>query len=104
MSKSSNSFLAFISGALSGALLGILYAPDKGVNTRERLSFTLDKYKKQLEELIDDIIDGKNITASDAKNYGKQVVDETKEKAEKLLSDVDQLIDQIRGEEAANNN
>jgi gas vesicle protein len=45
MSKKSGALMAFLSGAAIGAVLGILYAPDKGTNTREKLSYKLDKYK-----------------------------------------------------------
>ena len=99
MSKSSNTFLAFLAGATTGALLGILYAPDKGSNTRDRLSYTLDKYKERLEDLLDDIINGRHEAASLAKSEGERVVSDAKEKAEKLLHDVDELIDQIKGED-----
>ncbi|MDN5216041.1 YtxH domain-containing protein [Fulvivirgaceae bacterium BMA12] len=99
MSRSSNTFLAFLAGATTGALLGILYAPDKGSNTRDRLSYTLDKYKERLEDLLDDIINGKDETESVAKSKGERVVSDAKEKAEKLLHDVDELIDQIKGED-----
>ncbi len=99
MSKSSNTFLAFLAGATTGALLGILYAPDKGSNTRDRLSYTLDKYKERLEDLLDDIINGKDEAESLAKTKGERVVNDAKEKAEKLLHDVDDLIDQIKGED-----
>ena len=99
MSRSSNTFLAFLAGATTGALLGILYAPDKGSNTRDRLSYTLDKYKERLEDLLDDIINGKDEAESLAKSKGQRVVSDAKEKAEKLLHDVDELIDQIKGED-----
>lgn len=99
MSRSSNTFLAFLAGATTGALLGILYAPDKGSNTRDRLSYTLDKYKERLEDLLDDIINGRNEAESVAKSKGQRVVSDAKEKAEKLLHDVDELIDQIKGED-----
>ena len=99
MSRSSNTFLAFLSGATTGALLGILYAPDKGSNTRDRLSYTLDKYKERLEDLLDDIINGRHEAESLAKSKGERVVSDAKEKAEKLLHDVDELIDQIKGED-----
>jgi gas vesicle protein len=42
MSRSSKTLWAFIVGAAAGAVVGILYAPDKGENTRSKLYFHLD--------------------------------------------------------------
>ena len=96
MSKGSSNLLAFAIGAATGAILGILYAPDKGSNTRDKLSYQLDKYKKQLEELLEDLINGKMEISSEAKEEGEKVVSDARIKAEKLLTDVDDLIDQIK--------
>jgi gas vesicle protein len=98
MSKKSGITLAFVFGAAAGAMLGILYAPDKGRDTREKLSFQLDKYRTLLQELINDIVSGRETPlTSEAKSQGQKVVDEAKNKAERLLEDVDELLEQIRG-------
>jgi len=89
-------------GTVTGVLIGILYAPDKGSNTRDRLSYKLDKYKSMLEEMIDDLISGKEFPVSAAKTEGQKVIDDAKERAEKLLEDVDNLIEHIKSEEQEN--
>jgi gas vesicle protein len=98
MSKRSNSTLAFLLGAATGAILGILYAPDKGSSTRDKLSFLVDKYKNELEEIIENLIEGEEGASTVAKEKGKKVISDAKDKAEKLLQDVDNLIGQIKGE------
>ena len=99
MSKGSSNLFAFVLGAAAGAIVGILYAPDKGVNTRDKLSYQLDKYKKQLETLLEDLINGKVEVSSMAKEKGQKVVEEAKQKAEQILHDVDELIGQIKSTE-----
>jgi len=96
MSRSSKTLWAFIVGAAAGAVVGILYAPDKGENTRNKLYFQLNKYRDQLKSLINDIVGGKEIPDSMAKSEGKKVVNDTKVKAEKLLEDVEKMMSQIK--------
>jgi gas vesicle protein len=96
MSKSSRSFWAFVVGATAGAIVGILYAPDKGENTRNKLYYQLNKYRDQLKELINDIVDGKEVIETTAKSEGKKVVQDAKLKAEKLLEDVEKMMTQIK--------
>lgn len=96
MSNSTRTLLAFVTGVATGAALGILYAPDKGVNTRDRLSYRLGKYRDQLQNLIADLVTQADLPESLAKTESKRVVDDAREKAERLLSDVEALMGQIK--------
>jgi len=101
MSKRGNNILfGFLAGAAVGAILGILYAPDKGSNTREKLSSRLDKYKKMLEEFIGQMMDKKEQEtagpAGQPTGTVNRVVTEAQEKAQRLLEDVDDLLAQLR--------
>jgi len=98
MAGKGSTVLSFLLGAATGAVLGILYAPDRGVNTRDKLSFKLDKYKEMLEELIDELIQEKEEPLSLAKSEGEKVINDAKEKAERLLEDVDELIGSMKNE------
>jgi gas vesicle protein len=95
MSKTSNSLLAFILGTGVGATLGILFAPDSGGNTRDKLTYQLSRYKDELEDLVKDLVDGKNMPLNEARSEGNKVITDAKNKAENLLNDVNKLIDQI---------
>ena len=97
MSKNSgNSFFAFLFGIFTGGILGLLFAPEKGTHTRDRISFLLDKYKKRVEELMEGLVEGKDLKGNKAKSEGEKIIDDTKQKAEELLDDVNGLIDQIK--------
>ena len=60
--KTLNFLAAFIGGAAVGATLGILFAPDKGSETREKIAEALRKRgirlnRQEMESLVDEIAD-----------------------------------------------
>lgn len=97
MSRKSDIFIAFAVGASLGATIGILFAPDNGKDTRDKLSFNLEKYKFKLKDLISKYTKGEidDSGFSSAKNDGIKVVNEARSQAEALLSDVEDMIHQI---------
>jgi gas vesicle protein len=50
MSNSSNTVLGLLAGTAIGATLGVLFAPDKGVNTRQKIA---DEAVNAKEKIID---------------------------------------------------
>ena len=50
MSNSGNTFLGILAGTAIGTILGILYAPDKGVNTRRKIAEEASHAKDRLVE------------------------------------------------------
>ena len=58
--KTLNVLAAFIGGAIAGAALGILFAPEKGEDTRDKIAQSLRDHgvklnKEEFEKLVKDI-------------------------------------------------
>ena len=64
--KTFNYLGAFLGGAIAGAIIGLLVAPEKGTDTRNRIADTVDDFckrhdiklsRKEVDDLVDDIKD-----------------------------------------------
>lgn len=95
MGKKTTNILVFVSGAVTGAAAGLLFAPEKGRETRSWLSYRLEKYRDTLTDLLDQLVVNRDLATSNAKSEGQRVIQDAKDKAEKLLGDVDSLINEI---------
>lgn len=94
MSKSKDFTLGLLSGALVGSVIALLYAPDKGSNTRDVLSYRLSNYLDELTQLIDKLSDEKQ-AISDAKKKGDLVVEDARQRAEHLIKEAEDLLGSI---------
>lgn len=94
MSKSKDFTLGLISGALIGSVVALLYAPDKGSNMRDILSYRLSSYLDELTHLIDQLSKEK-AAISDAKRKGDLVVEDARHRAEDLISEAEELLASI---------
>lgn len=91
MSKSKDFTLGLLSGALVGSVIALLYAPDKGSNTRDVLSYRLSTYMDDLSQLIDRLSEEK-ASISDAKRKGDLVVEDARKRAEDLINEAEELL------------
>ncbi|QMW03565.1 YtxH domain-containing protein [Spirosoma foliorum] len=96
MSRIGRDLTFLLTGIAAGSLFGLLYAPDKGKITRDRLSFRLSKYREQINLLLEDLGNSAEQPENSSKNEGQRVVNDAREKAERLLEDVDRLMAQIK--------
>lgn len=100
MSKSKDFTLGLISGALVGSVIALLYAPDKGSNTRDIISYRLSTYLDELTHLIDRLSEEK-AAISDAKRKGDLVVEDARHRAENLINEAEELLQSIEETKAS---
>jgi gas vesicle protein len=92
-------FASVLAGAAAGAVLGILFAPDKGTETRRKIAEKGSDFAGTVKDTYSDISDTvseKYDTAkqklsnlvSEGQNVGKDMVNQAKEKANAMKNDV----------------
>jgi len=83
-----NAIIGFLAGATAGALIGVLYAPEKGEKTRKNIKKKSSRYaedmKDSVNEFLDDVkerVEGMKKEANETASNAKEKVDELKKKA-----------------------
>jgi gas vesicle protein len=77
-------FLGLLAGVAAGALLGVLFAPDKGSVTRKKIVKKSEDYAEGLTEKFNEFID----TVNEKFDGVKEEVEKVKSKAEGVKKDV----------------
>jgi gas vesicle protein len=73
-------FLGLLAGVAAGALLGVLFAPDKGTSTRKKITKKSEDYVDSLKEKFNEFLD----TIGDKVDEVKEDVEKVKAKAESI--------------------
>lgn len=78
--------IGLLAGVAAGALIGILFAPDKGSETRKSIVNKKDDYadamKKKFDEFVDSVTEKYESAKADVQNFADQKSNRA-EKAEK---------------------
>ena len=80
--------LGVLAGVAVGATLGILFAPDKGSNTRKKISRKGDDYAEELEEQFNDFIEGITKNFEKMRQEAVHMAENGKQKAEEAIAEV----------------
>lgn len=104
MANSGNSFLALITGAAIGAAVGLLYAPDSGEVTREKLSKDAKKAQDQFNKKYKETSSNLSAKAKQAKHDFETRLEETLSsasyKADEILAAMESKLEDLRKQNA----
>lgn len=85
--SNSKAALGFLAGAAAGAILGILFAPDSGKETRKKISKKTSDMSDNLKNSFNDFVDGLRHSYSTAKEEAEDVIETGKAKMSSYKSE-----------------
>jgi gas vesicle protein len=84
MNDTSKTILAFVGGALAGAAVGILLAPDKGSNLRKKIA-------DSARDMSDDLTETADEKYQEFKNWKSRLRDRAGEEVDRVKGNVDRV-------------
>lgn len=102
--KTGDSILALLAGAAIGVGIGILFAPDKGSKTREKIKDSLDDLKDQAKSKFGSFEEEAKEKFSQSKEDLKETVDnllsKSSYKAEEAISFLEEKLAELKNQNA----
>ncbi len=92
MAKKSDVVIGLLAGAAIGATLGILFAPDKGKNTRRRLKKNVEDYTDRAKSSVQNAV-------GDVKNEANDIYSRLRKKMRKMEEETAELQEQLEDAE-----
>ena len=90
--KSDKIILGVLGGVAVGALLGVLFAPDKGDNTRKKIAEKSNDYADELKHKLDNVLGTITQKYESLWKEGESLVAEGKSKFNEVKKDGEQLL------------
>lgn len=79
--------LGVLAGVAAGALLGVLFAPDKGSVTRKKITKKSDEYAEELKEKFNDFLDSISEKFEEVKEEVSDFAEKVQAKSEEVKKD-----------------
>lgn len=80
--------IGVLAGFAAGALIGILFAPDKGTNTRKQILSSGEDYADILKEKFDEVVNNLSKKYDNAKGEAEDLAAKGKDKYNEVKQDV----------------
>ena len=100
MSQNSNTLLGIIAGSAIGALIGVLFAPDKGSVTREKLKAealsakdSIEERMSELESKVKETVNNEKATLDDKMD---SILSDASYKAEDLITALEEKLKRLK--------
>jgi gas vesicle protein len=89
--KTDKVILGVLGGLAAGAIMGILFAPEKGKKTRKKIKNVSNDYKDELKDKLDSALETLSKKYDVLKEEGQGYFAEGKSKFEKTKKDIENL-------------